>query len=322
MRTYGRLLRFLRPYRGRFVAAIGCMVLLAGATALYGYLVGPVLKFLFTGGAQGGDRIAALVPDPLLGTGDRDTMLIALPLVILFVSALKGFAAYGQAALMGGLGQRVIHDVRAAMFARLVTLSQPYFHRARSGDLLSRFVSDAAQIEEAVTYGLSSYLRDSLQIVALLCLSFWLDWELAIISFLVFPLAAWPLYQFGRRVRRWVGRGQHTLGELGTAVSESVSGIRVAQLFGREDAERERFARANDHYLSTLLRSIRVKAIQSPFVELLGAGGLAATLYWATTRVTAGTLAPEHFISFFATVRSFIPWPSQRQPCLGCPTWP
>ena len=301
MRTYARLLRFLRPYRGRLAAALVCMVLLAVATGLYGYLVGPVLKFLFTGGAQGGDSIAALLPFVQL-SGDRDGMLVALPIVILLVSALKGLAMYGQAALMGGLGQLVIHDVRSAMFERLITLSQGYFHRAKSGDLMSRFVSDAAQIEEAVTYGLTSYLRDSLQIVALLGLSFWLDWELAIISFLVFPLAALPLYQFGRRVRRWVGQGQSSLGELGTAVHESVAGIRVAQLFGREDAERGRFARANRHYLATLLRSIAVKAAQSPVVELLGAGGLAATLWWATNRVASGTLAPDHFVSFFATV--------------------
>lgn len=297
MRTYARLLRYLRPYRARFFAALGCMVVLAGATALYGYLVGPLLKFLFTGGTEGAEAIAPLLPGVA-----RESLLSALPFVILGVAGLKGLASYGQAALMGGLGQRVIHDVRAAMFDRLVLLSQSFFHRSKSGDLMSRFVSDAAQIEEAVTYGLSSYLRDSLQIVALLGLSFWLDWQLALISFGVFPIAAIPLYQFGRRVRRWVGRGQHALGELGSSVHESVAGIRVAQLFGREDDERSRFGHANRRYLSTLMRSIHIKAAQSPFVELLGAGALAATIFWATRRIAEGSLAPEHFVSFFATV--------------------
>jgi subfamily B ATP-binding cassette protein MsbA len=278
------------------------MVLLAAATGIYGYLVGPVIKFLFTGGAAGGEQILAVVPFLDLGASDRDTLLVVLPLVILAVSAVKGVAYYGQAALMGGLGQRVIHDVRRAMFDRLIGLSQSFFHRAKSGDLVSRFVSDANQIEEAVTYGLSSYLRDSLQIVTLLFLCFWLDWELAVISFFVFPLAAFPLYRFGRRVRAWVGHGQEALGEIGTSVHESVAGVRVAQVFGREDAERERLERANRHYLNTLLRSIAVKALQSPVVELLGAGGLAATLWWASSRVAGGTLAPEHFVSFFASV--------------------
>jgi subfamily B ATP-binding cassette protein MsbA len=297
MRTYARLLSFLAPYRARFFAALACMLVLAAATALYGYLIGPLLKFLFTGGVSGGEAMAAVLP-----LVDPDTMRAALPFVILFVAAVKGAAAYGQAVLMNGLGQRVIRDVRRAMFDRIVILSQSFFQRAKSGDLMSRFVSDAAQIEEAVTYGLSSYLRDSLQIVALLALSFWLDWQLAIISFLVFPIAAIPLYQFGRRVRHIVGRGQEALGELGTAVHESLAGIRVAQTFGREDFERDRFARANTRYYATLLRSIRVKAAQSPVVELLGAGALAATIYWATRRVAEGTLAPEHFVSFFATV--------------------
>jgi subfamily B ATP-binding cassette protein MsbA len=302
MRTYLRLLGFLRPYLGRFAGALGCMVLLAAATGLYGYLVGPVLKFLFTGGASGGEQIVAIVPFLEVSGADREAMLVLLPLVIVFVAAVKGFAYYGQAALMGGLGQRVVYDVRATMCDHLLTLPQSFFHRSKSGDLVSRFVSDAGQIEEAVTFGLSSYLRDSLQIATLLGLCFWLDWELALVSFLVFPLAAFPLYKFGRRVRAWVGRGQEALGEIGTAVHESVAGIRDVQVFGREDAERERFGRANRHYLATMLRSLRVKAVQSPVVELLGALGLAATLWWATSRVARGDLAPEHFVSFFATV--------------------
>src|SRR5262249_49923982 len=124
----------------------------------------------------------------------------------------------------------------------------------------------------------------------------------ALVSFFVFPIAAFPLYRFGRRVRAWVGHGQEALGEIGSAVSESVGGVRVAQIFGREDAERERLARANRHYLSTLLRSIRVRAAQAPVVGLLGAVGLAATLWWAAGRVANHTLAPEHFVSFFASV--------------------
>jgi subfamily B ATP-binding cassette protein MsbA len=287
---------------GRFAGAVACMVLLALTTGIYGYLVGPVLKFLFTGGAAGGEEILAVVPFIAVSTSDRDTLFLVLPLVIVATAALKGIAFYGQGALMGGLGQRVVRDVRQRMFDRLVTLSLAFFHRAKSGDLMSRFVSDASQIEEAVTYGLTSYLRDSLQILALLGLCFWLDWELALVSFLVFPVAAFPLYTFGRRVRAWVGQGQEALGEIGNAVHESVAGIQVAQTFGREDAERERFGRANEHYLRTLLRSIRVKAAQSPVVELLGAGGLAATLWWAASRVSSGSLAPEHFVSFFATV--------------------
>jgi subfamily B ATP-binding cassette protein MsbA len=302
MRTYLRLLRFLGPYRGRLAAALGCMVLLAATTGLYGYLLGPVLKFLFTGGASGGEQILAVVPLLDVQAADREAMLLVLPGVILLVAALKGVAYFGQAALMGGLGQRVVHDVRRSLFDHLVTLPLSFFHRAKSGDLMSRFVADAAQVEEAVTWGLSSYLRDSLQILALLGLCFWLDWELALVSSLVFPLAALPLYKFGRRVRAWVGRGQEALGDVGAAVHESIAGMLVVQTFGREDAERDRFARANDRYLRTLLRSIRIKALQSPVVELLGAGGLAATLWWATGRVAAGTLAPEHFVSFFATV--------------------
>lgn len=199
---YWRLLGTVRPYLGQLVAALVCMIVLAATTGAYAYMVGPLLKFLITRGQHGGFEILSLVPGLKVDTLDRESLLAALPLVILGVALVKGISYFGQFYLMGMVGQRVVADLRDRMFARLTSLSPAYFQRTPTGQILSRFTNDVYAIEQAVTYTVATYLRDGLQVAVLLVLAFILDWQLALITFVAMPLAIFPIVHFGKRLNR------------------------------------------------------------------------------------------------------------------------
>jgi subfamily B ATP-binding cassette protein MsbA len=300
--TYLRLLGAVRPYIGRLVLAVLCMIVLALTTGVYAYVVGPMLKFLVSKGAEGGAEILSLVPGLDVGGMGREVMLMALPVFILVVALVKGLSYFGQFYLMGAVGQRVVADLRMRMFNWLTALSPVFFYKTPTGQIVSRFTNDVYAVEQAVTYSVAAYLRDSMQVIVLTVLAFILDWRLALIAFVVMPAAIFPIVYFGKRLKKVSTDSQVSLGTIADRLHEAIRGMRIIQVFGAEKYERERFGRENRSYLRIMLKSFAVRALQSPVMEFLGAAGLAATIWYAGSRMQAGTLDPAHFVSFFAAV--------------------
>jgi subfamily B ATP-binding cassette protein MsbA len=292
----------VRPYAGALVLAVICMIVLAATTGLYAYLIGPLLKFLVSQGEAGGQDILALVPGLDISGLDRNSMLLLLPVFILVLAALKGLSYFGQFYLMGRVGQKVVADLRVRMFQRLTDMSPVYYTQTATGQIISRFTNDVYAVEQAVTYAVAAYLRDGMQVLVLTGLAFVLDWQLALIAFVVMPVALVPIVNFGKRLKKVSTASQVSLGSIADRLHESVKGMRIVQVFGAERHEHERFEAENRNYLRIMLRSFTVRALQSPVMEFLGACGLAATIWYAGARISSGSLDPGHFISFFAAV--------------------
>ena len=296
MGNYRRLLGALRPHAGLLAAAIASMVVLAGATGLFSWLVGPLFQYVF----RGGELSASALPwFPRL---DRRELQRVLPLLIVGIAIVRGAAYFGQFYCMGMLGQRVVADLRLLLQEKLLALPPAFFARASSGDLLSRFASDVAAVEFAVTYGVASYLRDGMQVLVLLGVSIALDWRLAVFAFVAVPITVVPIVRFARRLRRIALRGQEQIGGLYTLLHEALQGVRIVQAFGMERYEADRFRREQDHFLGTMRRSFFVRAIFTPTLELMAAAGIAATVVLAARAVELGRLQPERVISFLATI--------------------
>ena len=296
MSNYRRLLAAVRPHASLFAAAVASMVILAGATGLFSWLVGPLFQYVFRGGELSAHPLPWLPP---LG---RDELRRALPLLVIAIAAVRGAAYFGQFYCMGMLGQRVVADLRLALQQKLLGLPPSFFARASSGDLLARFASDVAAVEFAVTYGLASWLRDGMQVLVLLCVSIALDWRLAVFAFVAVPVTVVPIVRFARRLRRIAIRGQEQIGGLYTLLHEALQGVRIVQAFGMERYEADRFRAEQDRFLGTMRRSFFVRAIFTPTLELMAAAGIAATVVLAAHAVELGRLQPERVISFLATI--------------------
>src|SRR5512137_1708191 len=145
------------------------MAVLALATAAYVNLLGPVMEFLFTGRTGAAGALAWLVPASvdlgrLRAALEPQRVLRLLPWILVTVAVVKGVAWFGQYHLMGMASQRIIADLRQALFDHLLRLSPSFFARRRSGDLMSRLGNDVQSVENAVSTAVASYLRDGLTV--------------------------------------------------------------------------------------------------------------------------------------------------------------
>ncbi|HYV49202.1 MAG TPA: ABC transporter ATP-binding protein [Myxococcaceae bacterium] len=295
-RVLRRLLTFSRPHAGLLALAFACMVVLGATTGLYAYLMGPALRFLLEGGRSGLGMPARLFP--ALEQLDRGTALWLFPVAIVAIGVLKGLSYLGQFYWMGLYGQKVVGDLRRAVFWKLASLSPLQLARERTGDLLSRFTSDVAAVEAAATYAVASYLRDGLQIAILVGVALFLDWRIAGFTLLVLPLAVLPAARLTRSVLRRTRDAQAQLGEIAAQIKEGLSGLRTIQAFNAEAAERARFATHAGRHQSALIRAGWARGAVPGVMELLAAGALALGLGYAVR----AQLPPEHLVSVLTAV--------------------
>jgi len=307
LRTYLRLLRFALPYRFSILGAVACMSVLSATTALYAWLLGPVLKFLFTGDTSAVANLAKLAPPSAdLGSRlaglDRGQLLAWLPILIVTVAVLKGVAYFGQFYLMGMAGQRILADIRKALFDHLLSLSPGFYTRRHSGDLITRFNSDVGAIDWALTNAIPTYLRDGLTVIVMLVSCFLLDWRMSLVAFGAVPVTLLPVIRLTKRLRKVTGKAQGTYGDQGEVLAETLGGMRVVQAYGMEPWESARFAAANGRLVRFMRKSLVIRGFSSPLMEVMGAAGLGAAVWWVGGQITSGQLEPAKFFSFVFAV--------------------
>jgi ATP-binding cassette, subfamily B, bacterial MsbA len=307
LRTYLRIFSFALPYKWRFGSALACMMVLAAATTAYVNLLGPALDFLFTGRTTSAASLAKVLPRWLdvqgfLSSVDRRLMLSVLPLVIVAVALVKGVAYFGQSYLMATASQRMIADMRRALFDKLLRLPPAFHAKHHSGDIISRFSADVQMVQMAVSEAIATYLRDGLTVVAMLVNCFVLDWKLSLIAFGAIPATLIPVIRISKRLRRNTGDSVATLGYISEVALEAVAGIRVIQSFCSEEWESRRFATANERLLKFERRISRIRSFSSPLMEVMAAVGLAAAIWWVGGQILENRIEPGKFFSFVAAV--------------------
>ena len=279
---FGRLLRYVRPYRGRFIGAFLCSGLVAALSGAYAWLVRPVLDGIFI--------------------EKNETLLLVLPLALLGVAVLKALFSYGQTYLMNYVGNRVITDIRQKLFDRLMRLPVGFHDSNTSGRLVSRVVSDVSVMANAVSSVLKDMFLNGLTFLAMLGVIFYQNWQLAGLSLIVIPLAAITTVRMGKRLRKLATRGQERMGDMASTIQETLAGIRIVKAFGREDAEAQRFRASNQAFLSTTLKSNQVWSIGSSYMEVIGVLGVAVIIWYGGYLVIHGNMTPGAFFSFLTAM--------------------
>src|SRR5690606_37485410 len=222
--------------------------------------------------------------------------------VLVLLATVQALAQFLQGGLLGGLAQRVLTDLRAHFYARLLRTPPLALEARQSGELLNRFTADVGAVEHAVGAALGSYVRDTLQLVALLVVCATIDWRLFLLTFLVLPGAVLPVARFARSIKRAARRSQEGLGDLGALGGEALVALPVVQAYRLEPALRDRFEVAQAHYLQQMKRSLALRGGVSPTVELLGIAGTALLVSWGAGRVAAEPALAASLLSFLTAV--------------------
>ena len=191
-------------------------------------------------------------------------MLHLLPFVIVLLFLLKGISNYGQSYLMNFVGLRIIADIREKLYNHLQTLSLSFFTKTPTGILISRITNDVTLIQGAVSNTITGLLKDAFTIIFLVGVAFYRNWKLAIIAFIIFPLAIIPIKEFGKRMRKFSRKGQQRMGLITTFLHETITGNRIVKAFNMEEYEKRRFAEENDRLFRTFLKRIRIRALSPP----------------------------------------------------------
>jgi ATP-binding cassette subfamily B protein len=244
------------------------------------------------------------VIDKALPANDvRLVVNVALAYALLLV--VQFGAAYGETIFTNLLGQRVMRDLRAEVFARLQRLPIAYFDRTPVGRLVTRVTSDVEALNELFTSGVVAGLGDLCTLVAISVVMLVVDWRLALASFTVIPLVMLASRIFQSRVRNSYRDIRTRLARLNAFLQERLTGVRIVQLFGREGTERERFAGLNQAHLDAHLRSISVYALYFPVIEFLTTFALASLLVVSGARVGVSMLSIGTVAAFLQLVRRF-----------------
>ncbi|MEZ4431292.1 MAG: ABC transporter ATP-binding protein [bacterium] len=289
----------LAPRLGALGRLVGWAGLLAGCTAAYGALAGPVLRALFGGaGLSWPAWVAPYLPAP----PGIEALRRWLPVVVVGVAGLKALAFHRHAVGVAVVGQGVAFELRRRLHRRALALPPDGAAAMGAGDLLSRCTHDAEAVERLVVEGGASVVRDGLQAVALLGVCVALDPVLAAVAFAVYPLAFWPIARFARRLRRAAGDAHAERGALAVELGDQLARLPLIQLSAARGFAERRFGAAAGAVRDAVVRWVRVRAFASPFTEVLGAAALAGTLVYAAGRVAAGETAPELVIGFFAAL--------------------
>lgn len=291
MQLYFRLLRYAGPYLSRVIGAMLCLALTAGLTAVGMYLIKPVLDQVF----NNPDQAQALF------------YLRLVPVAIVVTYFLKGFATYGQDYLINHIGNRIVMDIRNQLYAHLMTQELSFFHGQRSGMLISRVTHDSTLMQAAVSNVLGRMLGAVLTSVSLIALLFYLNWQLACLSLLVFPLAVYPVLAIGKTLRKLSHQSQAKMADVTTVLHESIAGIRVVKAFGMQTFEIKRFREELQRYFDVTMRALRRTALSSPLMEFIGSFGICAMIVWSGTQVINGQSTTGTFFAFLGALASLYP---------------
>ncbi len=262
--------------------AIACMIVFSMATVGQAYLVKPALDSLFV-------------------NEDR-SLLLLIPAAVVFLSVIKASSGYAQALFMGRVGQRIVADLQSRLFGHMMKADLGYFLERGSGPLISRLTYDTQQLRVAVSTAISGTARDLFQIVGLTGVMFFHDWTLACFALFGIPFASWTIVYIGRRMRKVAGQSQAQMARLMARLEQTFQGVRQVKADNREADETD-FANGLIERLFKLnFKAIRVQAISSPVVEVIGSVAIACIIGYGAWRVIDGGMTPGTFFSFITAM--------------------
>ncbi|HEY8377305.1 MAG TPA: ABC transporter transmembrane domain-containing protein [Nannocystis sp.] len=280
-----RVFSYTRPYTGRLIAALGCLVVAAGLGLVYPYYFGELAEAAFTG-AGASDTAAAYRE-----LGDNTVLLLG---VFLAQAVFVFFRHY----LMTWLGERVVADLRVALYRHLVTMPQSYFHRTRTGELLSRLADDVTRLQSTVGQDLSIFLRNVLTLVGGVAVLFWMNWKLTAAMLAVVPALMIAANYWSRIIREISRKAQDELAQASGALQEGLSAIETVQAFTREDYEVRRYQGAIESTFALFIRRALARSWFAAVISFLAFAAIAGLFWLGGSMVIEGEISAAELTSF------------------------
>src|SRR6476620_3393871 len=313
---YARLLSYLRPHSWRMPGTIACNVISAALDVFSFTLLVPFLNALF-GEAQLipstspswitalQDRMVGAFLDPADRLGSVETMMIA----IIAIVALKNVFVWLAGQLGASLQENVTRDLRDSVFKHLQRLPLRYFQRTKTGQIISRVLSDTEQTKALITELVTRTLQNLAQIVGTIVILLSYSVKLTFVALVIAPLLTLSLQPVLRKLRKGHRRLRGDYGEITSVLQEVVSGVRLVKSFRGEPYEDTRFTDASHRYSSGMVRITRIAFLSQPMTELIGTAVAMLILWIGSREVLSGsrTMDSATLMTFMIMVMRLLP---------------
>jgi ATP-binding cassette subfamily B protein len=286
-----RILHFTAPYRLGLIGAVIISLLITWATLTMPYLVQTAIDHFITAThLPAGERLSGLA---------KNSMFYGIIIGVVF------FATFAQIVVLEWVGQSVMHSVRQRLFNHLMHLDLPFFNTHRTGQLVTRLTNDIQNMNEMFTSVIVTLFNDLLRLAGILVLLFWMNPRLATLMSVFVPLAMIITVIFARLARARFRAIRSQLAKLNSFLSETLSGIAILQLFGRQQSSRRTFEDLSGGYLDRTLSQIRLFGVFMPLTEFLSSAAIALILWYGGGEVIRHRLTLGELVAFISYMRLF-----------------
>ncbi|NDV24678.1 ABC transporter ATP-binding protein [Desulfovibrio sp. JC022] len=276
-----RCLSYFGPYKFRIIIAFISMAIVAAATAATAYLIQPAMDDIFI-------------------NKDREALTL-VPIAFVAVMLIKGVFRFLQTYLMNSAGLLVLEQLRNDLFNKIICLPMNFFEESQVGMLMSRILNDVIEIRASLP-SFIMMIREAFTIICLIGLVFYRDPYLAAFAVLVLPLAIFPFFYFGRKLRKLGRKNQSKISDINALLQESFSGVKVIKAFANEKLETGRFEQENGRLVRIAIKEVLNSELSSRIMEIVGAFGIGLVLWYGGAQVIDGHSTPGTFFSFIAAL--------------------
>lgn len=273
---------YFKDYKFEFFIAIVGMILSSVGTAVSAYLVKPILDEIFI-------------------NKDKE-LLYLLPYAIILVYALKEAGRYAQAYYTSYIGQDIIRRFRDRVLENLLTLDMDFFHKYRSGELISRIINDIERIRQVVSSMIPEFFMQIITILGLLSVVLYQSFYLSIFALIIMPLAIYPLSKLAKRMKKISLGSQEKVSDLTAKLNQIFSNIEAVQANNAQNYELSNFKDENQKYFKLNMKSVKVNELTSPLMETLGSIGVAVVVIIGGSEVIDGKMSVGSFFSFLTAL--------------------
>jgi subfamily B ATP-binding cassette protein MsbA len=275
---FRQYLPYLVGYKRQFIFAIIGMLAVAIGTAGTAQIIKPVLDDVFV--------------------AKDSTMLAIIPFLLVGVFSLKGTGQYIQTYYMSYIGLDVVRKLRNNLVAHLIHQDMAFFQTIHSGEILSRITNDITRIQTVVTTMIPNFIRETLTIIALTGYVIYESPKLAFYFLVIMPLALYPLSLLAKKMKKYSKLSQISTANMTARVGEIFSNIEVIKSNSTQKLESRKFAEENQSVFKYLLKQVKVNALTSPIMEILGSVAIGVVIYIGGSEVIEGHMTVGAFFAF------------------------
>lgn len=282
-----RLFSYLPPYKGYIFLALIAMVIAAATSSLMALLMG---KLTDLGFYQKNGLVAIWAPIALIG-----------------ISVLHGGGQFCSSYLLQMVSQKVLVRIRGLMFDNMIRWPEETVQQEQSGRVVSRFVNEASQALSSASEVLTVLVRDSLQVIALMCVLLWHNWQLTAVTLVVAPFLVIILRTVSKKLKKLTSDSQVTFGAMLNVLGETYKSERLIKVYDAYQFEAERFGHVNRRLQGLTMRQQVVKGLGTPLTQLVSMCGVSVVVFVALVQAQHGTLSLSEFVTYISAMLLMMP---------------